>query len=67
MTSRLIKLLKDYDPMIRGLAAQALGEIGLPSSEDARALVKLLTDNQPTVRLQAQHALMNSGASSRFT
>ena len=51
---RLIKLLRDA-PSVRENAAQALGEIGDPSS--AEALIETLEDFSDTVRIKAAEAL----------
>ncbi|MBW3597254.1 MAG: HEAT repeat domain-containing protein [Planctomycetes bacterium] len=50
-------LLKDSDPVVRRLAAYALGEIGPDAKEDARELRSALTDPSEFVAVWAAAAL----------
>jgi HEAT repeat protein len=53
----LLKLLRYPQPQIRGLAARALGEIGVANDDVEAALEKRLRDEAPAVRRAAQRAL----------
>jgi HEAT repeat protein len=58
---RYARDLKDRDPMVRSLAAQALGSVG--NAETADALVAALKDADAAVRRNATNALAQIGES----
>jgi len=53
----LVKLLSDQQPQIRGLAAQALGEIGVADASVTAALERRQRDDAPAVRRATERAL----------
>jgi len=53
----LLELTKDSNPKIRSRAIDALGDIGLPSSESVPTLIALLKDEDEDVRARAAESL----------
>ena len=54
-----VLLFRQEDPVVRGSAAQALGALGSPYSEDA--LLNVLRDEHTFVRVSAAHGLAQAG------
>lgn len=54
----LVKALRDDNYVVRGAAARALGNLGIPASEGAiENLFELVEDEEPFVRKEAEQAL----------
>src|SRR5699024_2971357 len=63
----LTDALKDSDNTVRGLAADALGEIGPDAKAALPMLLKMLTDANASVRARAAFALGGVGANAEET
>ncbi|HEX2622267.1 MAG TPA: HEAT repeat domain-containing protein [Phototrophicaceae bacterium] len=59
--AELIRLLSDRNPVVRRMAAFALGRIGEPAAPAVSELVKALADNEQNVRDFAAYALGRIG------
>jgi HEAT repeat protein len=56
----LVLLFDGSDPIVRGNAAQALGQLGSPTAEDA--LLNRVRDEHAFVRIKVAHALSQAGS-----
>jgi HEAT repeat protein len=53
----IIKSLKDQSPIVRSSAARSIGTFGIDAEHAAPALIKLLFDNESSVRILSVNAL----------